>query len=95
MTRYHNIKVNFKTVSSYDAVSHWKSKEIYFKFLLLCLKSIKIFSFGETSHTKEFILVVQFLLKNAKVLEKMVITEPRAMQTPTCNMLHEMALRIT
>ena len=27
-----------------------------------------------------FILVVQFLLKNAKVLEKMVITTPRDMQ---------------
>lgn len=72
-----------------DEVSHGKSKEAYFKSLLVCLKTIKIFGFEERSlHIKEvFILLVQFLLKNAKVLEKMVISEPRIMQNHTCNML--------
>nr|POE84598.1 putative f-box/lrr-repeat protein [Quercus suber] len=65
-----------------DEVKHWKSGEIYFKSLLVCLKTVTIFGFGERLfHMKEaFILVVQFLLKNAKVLEKMVITTPRDMQ---------------
>ena len=54
---------------------HWKSKEVYFKSLLRCLKTVMIFGFGESFHTKDVcILVVEFLLKNAKVLEKMVIT---------------------
>ncbi|XP_030961637.1 putative F-box/LRR-repeat protein At5g54820 [Quercus lobata] len=65
----------------YDEVKHWKSKEIYFKSLLQHLKIVKIFGFGNVLHTKEvFISVVQFLLKNAKVQEKMVITKPRFMQ---------------
>nr|POE48480.1 hypothetical protein CFP56_67414 [Quercus suber] len=52
----------------YDEVNHWKSKEVYFKSLLQCLKTVKIFGFGERFHTKDvFILVVEFLLKNAKV----------------------------
>ncbi|XP_050290561.1 F-box protein At5g03100-like [Quercus robur] len=72
-------------VSKYEKVNHWKSKEIYFKFLLGCLKSIKI-EFLRI-HTKEFFFLVQFLLKNAKVLEKMVITEALPMQNPTRNML--------
>ena len=70
-------------------MSHWKSKEIYFKFLSLRLKAIKIFGFGESLfHIKEvFFLVVQFLLKNAKVMEKMVITKPWVMQNEKA-MLH-------
>jgi len=74
---------------NYDDVSHWKSKEIYFKFLLLCLKTVKIFGFGENLvNIKEvFVLVVQFLLKNANVMEKMIITKPRVMQNQRC-MLH-------
>ena len=68
-------------VSRYDEVNHWKSKEIYFKFLLQCLKSIKIKLFYfEGIHTKEFIFLVQFLLTNAKVLEKMVITNALPMR---------------
>nr|POE55213.1 hypothetical protein CFP56_02213 [Quercus suber] len=52
----------------YDEVNHWKSKEVYFKALLQCLTTVKIFGFGERFHTKDvFILVVEFLLKNAKV----------------------------
>ncbi|XP_030961636.1 F-box protein At5g03100-like [Quercus lobata] len=75
-------------VSRYDEVNHWKSKEIYFKFLLQCLKSIKIKLFYfEGIHTKEFIFLVQFLLTNAKVLEKMVITNVVPMRNPTPNML--------
>ena len=70
-----------------------KSKEIYFKSLLLHLKSVKILCSAETFHKKEFILVVKFLLKNAKVLKKMVITKPWAMQNPTDNMLRE-SLRV-
>ncbi|KAL4628827.1 hypothetical protein ACB092_05G266300 [Castanea dentata] len=74
----------------YDEVNHWKSKEVYFKSLLQCLKTVKIFGFGERFHTKDvFILVVEFLLKNAKVLEKMVITEPWVMQ----NGIHNMQLK--
>ncbi|KAK7842492.1 putative f-box protein [Quercus suber] len=67
---------------NYDDMSHWKSKEIYFKFLLLRLKTITIFGFGASLfHIKEvFFSVVQFLLKNAKVMEKMVITKPQVMQ---------------
>ena len=69
----------------YDEVNHWKSKEIYFKSLLRHLKIVKIFGFGNFLHTKEvFISVVQFLLKNAKVLEKMTITEPWFMRNQTC-----------
>ncbi|KAL4628844.1 hypothetical protein ACB092_05G267300 [Castanea dentata] len=75
-------------VSRYDEVDHWKSKEIYFKFLLRCLKFIKIKLFHfEGIHTKEFTFLVQFLLTNAKVLEKMVITNYLPMQNPTPNML--------
>ncbi|XP_065618068.1 putative F-box protein At1g49610 [Quercus suber] len=68
--------------SYHDEVKHWKSGEIYFKSLLVCLKTVNIFGFGERLfHRKEeFILVVQFLLQNAKVLEKMVITTPWDMQ---------------
>nr|XP_023904533.1 uncharacterized protein LOC112016240 [Quercus suber] len=74
----------------YDEVNHWKSKEVYFKSLLQCLKTVKIFGFGERLHTKDvFVLVVEFLLKNAKVLEKMVITEPWVMQ----NGIHNMQLK--
>ncbi|KAL0012665.1 hypothetical protein SO802_007773 [Lithocarpus litseifolius] len=74
----------------YDEVNHWKSKEVYFKSLLQCLKTVKIFGFGERFHTKDvFILVVEFLLKNAKVLEKMVFTEPWVMQ----NGIHNMQLK--
>nr|POE45304.1 hypothetical protein CFP56_49221 [Quercus suber] len=52
----------------YDEVNHWKSKEVYFKSLLQCLKTVKIFGFGERLHTKDvFVLVVEFLLKNAKL----------------------------
>ncbi|XP_075667873.1 putative F-box protein At1g49610 [Castanea sativa] len=76
-------------VRDYDVVNHWKSKEIYFKLLLLRLKSVKILCFAETLHQKEFILVVKFLLKNAKVLEKMVIIEPQSRQNPTRNMLRK------
>ena len=90
-------------LSEYDEVNQWKSKEIYFEPLLRCLKIVKIFGFRNIFHTSEvfhtnevlfhtnevFILVVQFLLKNAKVLEKMDIIEPRVMQTQTCNVLHE------
>ncbi|KAL0012676.1 hypothetical protein SO802_007784 [Lithocarpus litseifolius] len=72
-------------VSKYDELNHWESKEIYFKFLLRWLKSIKI-EFLRI-HTKEFIFLVQFLLKSAKVLEKMVITEALPMQNPTHDML--------
>ncbi|KAK7818307.1 hypothetical protein CFP56_041509 [Quercus suber] len=65
-------------IRSYDEVNHWKSKEVYFKSLLQYLKTIKIFGFRKSFHPKKvFILVVEFLLKNAKILEKMVITEPR------------------
>ncbi|GMY37229.1 putative F-box protein At1g49610 [Fagus crenata] len=76
---------------NYDEVSHWKSKEIYFMSLLLRLKTVKIFGFGEgVLYIKEvFILVVQFLLENAKVLEKMVFCEPRVKQNQTFNMLQE------
>nr|XP_023873449.1 putative F-box protein At1g49610 isoform X2 [Quercus suber]POE84600.1 putative f-box/lrr-repeat protein [Quercus suber] len=75
-------------VSRYDEVNHWKSKAIYFKFLLRCLKSIKIKLFYfQGIHTKEFIFLVQFLLTNAKVLEKMVITNALRMRNPTPNML--------
>nr|POE84592.1 hypothetical protein CFP56_70681 [Quercus suber] len=56
-------------VRDYDVVNHWKSKEIYFKSLLLQVKSVKILCFVDTFLKKEFILVVTFLLKNAKVLE--------------------------
>ena len=74
----------------YDEVNLWKSKEVYFKSLLQRLKTVKIFGFGERFHTKDvFILVVEFLLKNAKVLEKMVITEPWVMQ----NGIHNMQLK--
>ncbi|KAK7836453.1 hypothetical protein CFP56_022501 [Quercus suber] len=39
-------------------------------------------------HTKDvFVLVVEFLLKNAKVLEKMVIAKPQVMQNETHNIL--------
>ena len=77
-------------VRSYDEVIHWKSKEVYFKSLLRCLKTVMIFGFVESFHTKDvFILVVEFLLKNAKVLEKMVITEPWVMQ----NGIHNMQLK--
>ena len=49
---------------------------------------LKVLGFGEFFHTNEvYILVVQFLIKNTKVLEKMVITKPRVMQNQTCNML--------
>ncbi|XP_030962070.1 putative F-box/LRR-repeat protein At3g18150 [Quercus lobata] len=75
--------LNRRYRSSYlDEMKHWKSGEIYFKSLLVCLKTITIFGFGERLfHMKEaFILVVQFLLKNAKVQEKMVITTSRDMQ---------------
>ena len=75
---------------SYDEVTHGKSKVIYFKSLQRHLKTVEVYGFGEFFHTNEvFILVVQFLLKNAKVLEKMVITKPRVMQNQTCNMLRE------
>ncbi|XP_030966371.1 putative F-box protein At1g49610 [Quercus lobata] len=72
-----------------------KLKEIYFYFksLLLHLKSVKILCSAKTFHKKEFILVVKFLLENAKVLKKMVITKPWAMQNPTRNMLRE-SLRV-
>jgi len=71
-------------------VNHWKSEEIYFKSLLQRLKTVKIFGFGEIFHPNDvFILAVQFLLKNAKVLEKMVITKPQVMQNQMRNMLHE------
>ena len=69
-------------VRDYDVVNHWKSKEIYLKSLLLQLKPVKILCFAKTFHKKESILVVTFLLKNAKVLEKMVIIEPRTRQNP-------------
>ncbi|XP_050290564.1 F-box protein At5g03100-like [Quercus robur] len=72
---------------SYHAGNHWELKDTYFKFLLLCLKSVKIQSYGGLMGKKELNFVVQFLLKNAKVLEKMVITPPRAWQNPTHDML--------
>ncbi|KAF3972332.1 hypothetical protein CMV_004142 [Castanea mollissima] len=61
----------------FNEVSHWKSKKIHFKSLLQYLKTVKICGCVERLfHRKEvFISVVQFLLKNAKVLEKMVISE--------------------
>ncbi|KAF3970725.1 hypothetical protein CMV_005601 [Castanea mollissima] len=72
----------------YDEVSHSKSKEVYFKSSLRFLKTVKIFGFRKSFHIEEvFILVVKFLLKNAKVLEKMVITEPQVMQNETHDML--------
>ncbi|XP_030963609.1 uncharacterized protein LOC115984736 [Quercus lobata] len=75
-------------VSRYDEVDHWKSKEIYFKFLLRCLKSIKIkFFHFEGNYTKEFIFLVQFLLKKAKVLKKMVIIDALPTQNPTPDIL--------
>ncbi|KAK7832578.1 hypothetical protein CFP56_026284 [Quercus suber] len=75
-------------VRSYDGVIHWKSKEVYFKSLLQCLKTVMIFGFRKYFHTmKVFILVVEFLLINAKLLEKMIITEPRVMRNETRNML--------
>ncbi|XP_075666009.1 putative F-box protein At1g49610 [Castanea sativa] len=75
-------------LSRYDEVNQWKSKEIYFKPLLRCLKIVKIFGFRNIFH-RIFILVVQFLLRNAEVLEKMDITEPQVWQTQICNLLHE------
>ncbi|KAL4651045.1 hypothetical protein ACB092_01G130300 [Castanea dentata] len=77
-------------------VSHWKSTETCFNSLLLCLLTIKIFGFEKRLfHIKEvFILVVRFLLKNAKVLEKMVISEPRFMKYQTGDMLNEI-LQVT
>ena len=46
--------------------------------------------FGEIFYRNEvFILVVQFLLKNAKVLEKMVVTKPLVMQNQTRKVLCE------
>ena len=50
--------------------------------MLLCLKTVKIFGFEESLvHIKEvFILVVEFLLKNTRVLEKMVIAKPHYIQ---------------
>ena len=75
-------------VRSYDEVIHWKSKEGYFKSLLRCLKTVMIFGFRKCFHTtKVFFIVVEFLLMNANVLEKMIITEPRDMQNETRNML--------
>ncbi|KAK4587878.1 hypothetical protein RGQ29_019039 [Quercus rubra] len=73
----------------FDEVSHWKSKKIHFKSLLQYLKTVKISGFVERLfHRKEvFISVVQFLLKNAKVLEKMVISE--ALVTQNQKMVHE------
>ncbi|KAK7842498.1 putative f-box/lrr-repeat protein [Quercus suber] len=73
-----------------DRKSNWKSKEIYFKSLLLCLKTVKIFGFEESLvHIKEvFISVVEFLLKNARVLEKMVIAKPQDIQNQR-HMLHD------
>ena len=38
-------------------------------------------------HNESGFLVVEFLLMNAKVLEKMIIAEPRYMQNETRNML--------
>ena len=72
----------------YDEVNHWKSKEIYFKFLLRHLKIVMIFGFENFLHTKEvFILVVQFSLKKAKVLKKMVIIDALPTQNPTPDIL--------
>ncbi|KAL4628825.1 hypothetical protein ACB092_05G266200 [Castanea dentata] len=72
----------------YDEMSHSKSKEVYFKSSLRFLKTVKIFGFRKSFHIEEvFILVVEFLLKNAKVLEKLVITEPQVMQNETHDML--------
>merc|ERR1711974_262498 len=72
-------------IRSYDEVKHWKLKEVYFKSLLRLLKNVKICGSGEIFYTNEvFILVVQFLLKNAKVLEKVVVTKPLVMRNQTC-----------
>ena len=77
-------------IRSYDEVKHWKLKEVYFKSFLQLLKNVKICGFGEIFYTNEvFILVVQFLLKNAKVLEKMVVTKPLVMQNQTRKMLRK------
>lgn len=69
---------------------HWKSKEIYFKSLLLCLKTLMIFGFEEgLVHIKEVLIsVVELLLKNARVLEKMVIAKPQDIQNQR-HMLHD------
>ncbi|KAK7842494.1 putative f-box/lrr-repeat protein [Quercus suber] len=84
-----DIKSADNSGSEFDEVSHWKSKKIHFKSLLQYLKTVKISGFVERLfHRKEvFISVVQFLLKNAKVLEKMVISE--ALVTQNQNMVHE------
>ena len=75
-------------LTSYDEVNHWKSKEVYLKSLLQCLKTVMIFGFRKCFQTKKvFILVVEFLLMNAKVLEKLIITKPRVMQNETLNIL--------
>ena len=81
---------------NYDEESHWKSTETYFNSLLLCLTTVKIFGFEKRLfHIKEvFILVVRFLLKNAKVLEKMVISEPRVMKYQIGDMPYEI-LQVT
>uniref|UniRef100_A0A7N2LCL0 FBD domain-containing protein n=1 Tax=Quercus lobata TaxID=97700 RepID=A0A7N2LCL0_QUELO len=73
MIRHDNLSAFNQLVRDYDVVNHWKSKEIYFKSLLLQLKPVKILCFAKTFHKKESILVVTFLLKNAKVLEKMFL----------------------
>ena len=48
----------------YDVVKHWKSKEIYFKSLLLQLKSVKILCFAETFLKKD---LSPFKLQNPKL----------------------------
>ncbi|KAF3970726.1 hypothetical protein CMV_005602 [Castanea mollissima] len=90
-----NSKLEFKPefVNDYnfDHEEFWKSKST-FECLSLHLKTVEIVGFKAKCFGLSFVLgFVQFLLKHARVLEKMVIYEKREAtnQTPTLVEAHE------
>lgn len=84
-------KPEFVNDYNLDHEEFWKSKRTY-ECLSLHLKTVAIVGFKAKCFGLSFVLgFVQFLLKHARVLEKMVIYEKREAtnQTPTLVEAHE------
>ncbi|KAL7213174.1 hypothetical protein ACSBR2_015813 [Camellia fascicularis] len=81
---------SFLNSYDFDGVNYWTSQKRIFECRLLRLKTIKIIGFPEVC--ERFVLpLVQFLLENAKVLEKMVIKTEKSGYEPcsTCSVSQE------
>ncbi|KAL7243865.1 hypothetical protein ACSBR1_016144 [Camellia fascicularis] len=81
---------SFLNSYDFDGENYWTSQKRIFECRLLRLKTIKIIGFREVC--EGFVLpLVQFLLENAKVLEKMVIKTEKSGYEPcsTCSVSQE------